>query len=196
MEYPEFRDNISMALTPMVYTARLVKKEHPNAKVVFIGPCAAKKLEASRKSVRSDVDFVLTFEETYGMFVAKSVDFNTLKEKPLDDKTTAAGRGFAVMGGVAQAVVTASKTLAPDREIPVYAAQGLDNCRSMLKLAKMGKFDGYLLEGMACPMGCVSGAGTVESPTKVKALVGMSQKEANKKSSVESEYKDLFNKLD
>ena len=66
----------------------------------------------------------------------------------------------------------------------------------MLKLAKMGKFDGYLLEGMACPMGCVSGAGTVESPTKVKALVGMSQKEANKKSSVESEYKDLFNKLD
>ena len=195
MEYPEFKDNISMAMTPMVYTARLVKKEHPNAKVVFIGPCAAKKLEASRKSVRSDVDFVLTFEETYGMFTAKGVDFNTLKEKPLEDKTTAAGRGFAVMGGVAQAVVTASKTLAPEREIPVYAAQGLDNCRSMLKLAKMGKFDGYLLEGMACPMGCVSGAGTVESPTKVKALVGMSQKEATKKSSVESEYKDLFNKL-
>ena len=196
MEYPEFKDNISMAMTPMVYTARLVKKEHPNSKVVFIGPCAAKKLEASRKSVRSDVDFVLTFEETYGMFLAKDVDFSKLEEAPLKNITTADGRGFAVMGGVAQAVVNAAKIIDPNRQVPVFAAQGLDNCRSMLKLAKMGRYDGYLLEGMACPMGCISGAGTVESSTKVKALVGMSQKEATKKNSTESEYKDMFNKLD
>ncbi len=58
-----------MALTPMTLTARLIKKkQHEKAKVVFIGPCAAKKLEASRKSVRSDVDFVLTFEEMAGDF--------------------------------------------------------------------------------------------------------------------------------
>ena len=49
-------DNISQELTPMVATARIVKKEHPHAKVVFIGPCASKKLEAMRHSVRSDVD--------------------------------------------------------------------------------------------------------------------------------------------
>ena len=57
-----------MSLTPMVLTARMIKKQHPECKVVFIGPCAAKKLEASRRSVRSDVDFVLTFEEVMGMF--------------------------------------------------------------------------------------------------------------------------------
>ena len=195
-EFPEFRENISMAMTPMVYTARLVKKEHPNCKVVFIGPCSAKKLEASRKSVRSDVDFVLTFEELNGMFLAKGVDFNTLKEAPLKNETTADGRGFAVMGGVAQAVVNSAAKIAPDRPIPVYAAQGLENCRSMLKLAKMGKYDGYLLEGMACPMGCVSGAGTIAPATKAKAMVLMSQKETPKKNSVESDYKDLVNKLD
>ncbi len=44
-----------MTLTPMVLTGRMTKKKHPNCKVAFIGPCAAKKLEASRKSVRSDV---------------------------------------------------------------------------------------------------------------------------------------------
>ena len=55
-------DEISQELTPMVATARTIKKEHPDAKVVFIGPCASKKLEASRRSVRSDVDFVVTFE--------------------------------------------------------------------------------------------------------------------------------------
>ena len=196
MEFPEFKENISMAMTPMVYTARYVKKQHPGAKIVFIGPCAAKKLEASRKSVRSDVDFVLTFEELNGMFLAKGVDFKSLKEAPLKNETTADGRGFAVMGGVAQAVVNSAAKIAPDRHIPVYAAQGLDNCRSMLKLAKMGKYDGYLLEGMACPMGCVSGAGTIAPATKAKAMVLMSQKETPKKNSVESEYKDLFDKLD
>ena len=56
-----------MALTPMTLTARLIKKHNPNAKVVFIGPCAAKKLEAMRRSVRSEVDFVLTFEELAGI---------------------------------------------------------------------------------------------------------------------------------
>ena len=63
-----------MALTPMTLTARLIKEQHKNAKVVFIGPCAAKKLEAMRKSVRSEVDFVLTFEEMMGIFEAKDTN--------------------------------------------------------------------------------------------------------------------------
>ena len=71
--FPEYANCISMALTPMVLTARLIKREHPDAKIVFIGPCAAKKLEAMRKSVRSEVDFVLTFEEMDGIFDAKHV---------------------------------------------------------------------------------------------------------------------------
>lgn len=195
-EFPEFKDNISMAMTPMVYTARLVKKLHPESKVVFIGPCAAKKLEASRKSVRSDVDFVLTFEELSGMIAAKGIDLNKLKEAELKDITTADGRGFAVYGGVAQAVVNSAAKIAPDREIKVFAAQGLNNCRQMLKEAKTGKYDGYLLEGMACPSGCVSGAGTLTSPNRAKALIGVSQKEAKLKNSVENEYKDMLEKLD
>jgi len=196
MEYPEHKENISMALTPMVYTARLVKKMHPECKIVFVGPCAAKKLEASRESVRSDVDFVLTFEELNGMFMAKNVDFAKLKQAELKNETTADGRGFAVMGGVAQAVVNACAKIAPDREVKVFAAQGLDNCRKMLKEAVEGKYDGYLLEGMACPMGCVSGAGTITSPNKAKSMVAMSQKETPKKNSNESEYIGMLPKLD
>ena len=196
MEYPDNRENISMALTPMVYTARLVKKMHPECKIVFVGPCAAKKLEASRESVRSDVDFVLTFEELNGMFMAKNVDFAKLKQAELKNETTADGRGFAVMGGVAQAVVNACGKIAPDREVKVFAAQGLDNCRKMLKEAVEGKYDGYLLEGMACPMGCVSGAGTITSPNKAKSMVAMSQKETPKKNSNESEYIGMLPKLD
>ena len=74
-EFPGFAPYISMTMTPMVLTARLQKRRNPGCKIAFIGPCAAKKLEASRRSVRSDVDFVLTFEELRGMFEAKSIDF-------------------------------------------------------------------------------------------------------------------------
>ena len=195
-EFPEFEGNISMAMTPMVLTARLVKKEHPNCKIVFVGPCAAKKLEAQRKSVRSDVDFVLTFEELMGMFVAKKVDFNTLVEKPLANETSASGRGFAVAGGVAQAVVDAVKRINPNLEIKVQSAQGLDNCKKLLQMAKAGKYDGYLLEGMACPMGCISGAGTITQPSKTKVMVELSKKETPVKNSFDSKYKDNVGKLD
>lgn len=68
--FPTMIDNISQELTPMVATARKVKQEQPDAKVVFIRICASKKLEAMRRTVRSDVDFVLTFEELDAMFDA------------------------------------------------------------------------------------------------------------------------------
>ena len=69
--FPDMIGNISQELTPMVATARMVKQEHPESKVVFIGPCASKKLEAMRKTVRSDVDFVVTFEELSAMLTRR-----------------------------------------------------------------------------------------------------------------------------
>ena len=71
---PNLVETVSTALTPMVATARTIKQKHPNSRVVFIGPCASKKLEAMRNSVRSDVDFVITFEELGAMFDAKGID--------------------------------------------------------------------------------------------------------------------------
>ena len=99
--FPEVIDEISNALTPMVATARAARIASPNAKIVFVGPCVAKKLEASRRTVRSEVDFVITFEELAGMFDAKEIDFNTYeKEEELND-AFGAGRGYAVASGVA-----------------------------------------------------------------------------------------------
>ncbi len=169
--FPEFKDCISMALTPMVITARMVKRDHPNARICFIGPCAAKKLEANRRTVRSDVDFVLTFEELQGMFDAKNIDFSAIEADPTDsmDDGTGLGRGFAVGGGVAAAVVEAIRHIDPEREVPIEYGDGLRECRKMLMMAKAGKRDGYLLEGMGCPGGCVAGAGTIR-PVKEGAM--------------------------
>ena len=181
----------------MVATARSIKKEHPNAKVVFIGPCAAKKLEAMRKTVRSEVDFVLTFEELMGLFEAKAVNFADLPDNPEDafNSASADGRGFAASGGVAQAVVNAIKKMDPDREVKVMAAQGLQECKKMLMLAKAGKLNGYLLEGMACPGGCVAGAGTLQNPVKSTAALNKYKASAPEKYSVDSKYEITLNLL-
>ena len=166
--FPKFADCISMTMTPMVLTARLLKQDHPAARICFVGPCAAKKLEASRHSVRSEVDFVLTFEELMGMFEAKQINFDDLPDDPNDNfnNASADGRGFAVSGGVVQAVVNVIKKEDPTREVKVVFAQGLAECKKMMQLAAAGKYNGYLLEGMACPGGCIAGAGTLADPAR------------------------------
>ncbi len=194
--FPTLAPYISMALTPMVLTARLMKKEHKNCRVAFIGPCAAKKLEASRRTIRSDVDFVLTFEELMGMFQAKGINFAEVEPgEPFAD-STAAGRGFAVGGGVAQAVADCIKQIDPDREVKVQSAQGLHDCKRMLMLAKAGKYDGYLLEGMGCPGGCVAGAGTLQPIAKASASVKQYMNKAEHKLASESQYSIALDQLD
>ena len=195
-EFPGFAPYISMTMTPMVLTARLQKRRRPGCRVVFIGPCAAKKLEAIRENIRSDVDFVLTFEELMGMFEAKEVDFENLPEVGAPDEGTAAGRGFAVAGGVAAAVVEVVHEKHPDMDIKVANAQGLRECRKLMNMAKVGKYNGYLLEGMACPGGCIAGAGTILPINEATKGVEASMKLASKKNPLESQYADLAEKLD
>ena len=194
--FPGEAKNISMTLTPMVFTARLMKKKYPGCKVVFVGPCAAKKLEAIRADIRSDVDFVLTFEELQGMFEAKEVDFETIE--PLDplNEGTAAGRGFAVAGGVAKAVEDLVHQTNPEIEVKTARAEGLRDCRKLMTLAKAGKYNGYLLEGMACPGGCVAGAGTLLPVDLAANVVGRYQKEARQESPLDSAYRDVGHELD
>ena len=131
---------------------------------MFIGPCAAKKLEASRRSIRSDIDFVLTFEEVAGMFAAKEVDFNAVE--------------------------------VDEREVKVANAQGLDECVKLLRMAKAGKYDGYLLEGMACPGGCVAGAGTINNPDKSAMEVLKSKKESCFEGAVDTPFIDRLSTLE
>ena len=195
--FPKFADCISMAMTPMVLTARLLKQDHPAARICFVGPCAAKKLEASRHSVRSEVDFVLTFEELMGMFEAKQINFDDLPDDPNDNfnNASADGRGFAVSGGVAQAVVNVIKKEDPTREVKVVSAQGLAECKKMMQLAAAGKYNGYLLEGMACPGGCIAGAGTLADPARSAMMLNKYKAQATMKTAADTPYKDTLDKL-
>ena len=131
----------------MVATARLIKQEHPDASVVFIGPCASKKLEASRRTVRSDVDFVITFEELTGMFEAKGILLDEIKAMDEMKDATAAGRGYGVAGGVANAIKECIEQYYPGTPVNIQHAESLAECKKALLLAKAGKMNGCLIAG-------------------------------------------------
>lgn len=194
--FPKESGNISMTFTPMIYTARLVKREHPQARVVFIGPCAAKKLEAMQEELRNDVDFVLTYEELMGIFEAREIDFSALTDAPDLQDGTRAGRGFAAAGGVAAAVEEILRREHPEIEIKTQRADGLRECRRLLMQAKAGRLDGYLLEGMACPGGCIAGAGTVISEAEAKRKLTEHMAQADASLCTESPYRDMVGRLD
>ena len=191
--FPDMIDEVSQELTPMVATARTIKKEHPNAKVVFIGPCAAKKLEAMRRTVRSDVDFVVTFEELQGMFDAKGIDLSEYEAESSFHNATGAGRGYAVAGGVASAIEKCVNEYYPGEEVKIEHAEGLADCKKILSMAKIGRMNGCLIEGMGCPGGCVAGAGTnipvPKAQKKVKEFVKASSKQLPPKELGEIELK-------
>ncbi len=197
-EFPDNAECISMALTPMTLTARMIRKQHPKARIVFVGPCSAKKLEAMRSSVRSEVDFVLTFEEMAGMMDARDIDYLSLADDNKSDFDVASedARNFAVSGGVANAVANVIRRDHPDAEVKIACAESLDGCRKMMKDAVKGKYPGYLLEGMACPGGCVAGAGTLQSISKSKAAVGRYAKRSPHKNAVDNEFRSLIGELE
>ena len=170
-QFPDLAAEVSQELTPMVATARSIKVNRHNARVVFIGPCAAKKLEASRRTVRSYVDFVITFEELSGMFDAKGIVPDDMEELPVNIKATGAGRGYACSGGVSNAIENCINEYFPGTEVKIQHAEGLADCKKILTLAKAGKLNGYMIEGMGCPGGCVAGVGTIIPPERAKVAV-------------------------
>ena len=121
--------------------------------------------------VQNSVDFVITYEEINAMMIAKGIDLAKLEPTQKLNHASVDGRGFAISGGVLSAVENVVKRLDPDRVIKVEKAQTLSECKKLLMLAKAGKRDGYIIEGMACPGGCVGGAGTIIHQTRASANV-------------------------
>ena len=130
------------------------------------------------------------------MFDAKGVDLSQLPDGEHHRKASSDGRGFAKSGGVAQAVVNHIKRIDPDREVKVVSAEGLDECMKMMKKAVAGEYNGYLLEGMACPGGCIAGAGTLQPYNKAAYSLSVSMKEAPVERCADSAYADLLPTLE
>lgn len=185
--FPELVDQVSDSGSPMKYTAEYIKEKDPDAMVCFVGPCTSKKVEAISTQVKDYVDFVITFEELMGIFVAEGVEPSEMPKVKKEEEASRTARGYAEAGGVAKAVEDAIKELNPELEVKMEGANSLQECKKLIQLAKAGKRDGYLLEGMACPGGCVSGMGTLISLPRVKKALKEYMNEAEYKTPFENE---------
>ncbi|MBQ4093967.1 MAG: 4Fe-4S binding protein [Oscillospiraceae bacterium] len=169
--YPDLEQYISATPSPMLITARAIKAKDPCSKVVFIGPCVAKKMEGAANWSNGAVDYVLTFEELASMLQAKDIIVSACEDADAADAPTADGIGFAVGGGVSRAVAAAIAAANPDAPVDMQRAEGLAECRKLLDTARARRVNGCLLEGMACPGGCVGGAGVILPTTKAALMV-------------------------
>ena len=156
--FPSLTAYISTSLSPAGTLARKIKQDDPTAKVVFIGPCTAKKTEFQRKEYRGLIDSVLTFEELQALIDSKDLDVPSLAEISLDD-ASAFGRRLARTGGLAEAVGAVLERQSPDLAFKPISCSGIEECRAALMRAAKGVLPFNFLEGMACKGGCINGAG-------------------------------------
>ena len=178
--FPNLVDYISHNMSPMAVLAKYIKEKTPDAKVIFIGPCTAKKAEAQLESVKPYVDTVLTFEELQALLDSRNIDIASLEESALDNASYF-GRIFARSGGLTDAAAQAMKEQNIEFEIKPVVCDGIEACRMALLKLNKGVLDGNFIEGMACVGGCIGGAGCLTHGEKSKTDVDKYGREALEK---------------
>ena len=184
--FPKLIPNISHNPSPMAALAKWIKDNDPTAKVVFIGPCVSKKMEAKREEVSPYVDYVLTFEELQALIDSRDIDPTKLEESPLDNASYF-GRIFARVGGLSDAVVQALKEQGSEFVPKSYICDGIENFKVALLKAQSGKADFNFIEGMGCVGGCIGGPCCLTHEVKDKNEVdkyGKSSKEQTIKEAI------------
>ena len=158
-QFPDLSEYISHNLSPMATIAKSIKEKEPTAKVVFIGPCTAKKMEFKKDDVAPFVDSVITFEELQALFDSKDIEIESLPEETIDSASYY-GRIFGRSCGLSEAVAEGIKERGLEGfDLKAVPCDGLDACRVALLKATKRVLDGNFIEGMACVGGCVGGAG-------------------------------------
>ncbi|MBE6785453.1 MAG: 4Fe-4S dicluster domain-containing protein [Ruminococcaceae bacterium] len=178
--FPSLLPHVSHNLSPMAMLAKYIKKSDEKARVVFIGPCTAKKSEAQLETVRPYVDAVLTFEELQALFDSKDVDITALKEDVLDNASYF-GRIFARSGGLSDSVKQALSEQKIDFAVKPVVCDGIEACKIALLKKSKNVLDANFIEGMACVGGCIGGAGCLTHGEKNKAQVDEYGREAFEK---------------
>lgn len=143
--FPSELPLLADVLSPMQAHCASLKKRHPEAKTVFIGPCVAKKDEAEHYA--GIVDAVLTYEELTKWLEAEHIT----PEPDMDETEESRARFFPTTGGIL-------KTMAQNAPGYTYVAiDGVENCMAALRDIESGKVHKCFIEMSACIGSCVGG---------------------------------------
>jgi [FeFe] hydrogenase (group B1/B3) len=152
---------VSHTRSPMHYAAKIARLRYPDARIVFIGPCIAKRKEANDDP---DIDFVMTFEELGACLKGFEIAIEECESTQLDPATKES-RAFGRAGGVIEAVIAQGIKV----DIKAVLIEGLNKkSMSLLKSFCKGKGTGNFVEVMACEGGCIAGPSSYVDPVKGK----------------------------
>lgn len=184
----------SPSVSPMIAAGKVIKEINPEIKVVFIGPCVAKKGEAKMDDIKDAIDYVVTFTELKDIFEVFNIDPSKFHEELSTQYSSKGGRIYGRIGGVSIAVEDAVKEMYPDK-IELFTskqASGIKECKAMLQSALDGKTKARFLEGMGCDGGCVGGPKTIISKEKGKEFIEKYGKESKVNISVNNKIMKKF----
>ncbi|MCK8816624.1 sigma 54-interacting transcriptional regulator [Natroniella sulfidigena] len=149
--YPQLIDNLIPLVSPMVALGKLIKAEKPDSKVVFIGPCIAKKGEIEIKGLKGVIDAVLTFKELKeiyreeGITELKKLNSNEFSQIYLPQKSD----DFALSGGLTSNLNNISSD-------EMLITEGSYNCQELISGVLEDKIEAKLLDILFC-RGCIDG---------------------------------------
>lgn len=195
--YKDLVKDVSPSISPMIASGRVLKKLNPKCKVVFVGPCIAKKAEAKNEDIKGAIDFVLTFEELKGIFDVLNINPKDMEEDFTSEYASREGRLYARTGGVSIAVSEAIETLFPERKgtVKTVQAHGVKQCKELLDKAVNGQIKANFIEGMGCVGGCVGGPKALIPAEEGKKVVDEVAEGSKIKISLNNEWMNKILKL-
>jgi two-component system NtrC family sensor kinase len=151
--HPSLLNNLAPIVSPMIAMGRAIKRHYnPQAKVVFIGPCIAKKAESLHKDTIGVVDAVLTFAEIKGMFDAKGITSINEREEQFSGPRPNLGRLFAISGGLLKIIGLSDDIMLND----VMSVHGRDYVVKILGEFARGEITARFANLYFCH-GCIDG---------------------------------------
>ena len=160
---PELVRYLSPLVSPMVAMSRALRAMEPGIKVVFVGPCVAKKTEAANPDIDGRPDVAITFRELRYLFLRWSIKPERVVPSDFDPPHPGLGGIFPVARGLLQAASIPEDLLANE----VVATDGLKGFTSMLEEFANGTMEARLLELLSCN-GCIAGPGLSSEETLFK----------------------------
>lgn len=153
--YPSLTEYMMPVVSPMIAHGRLIKQIHgEDVKVVFLGPCIAKKEEAIGDSrVFGAVDAILTFEEVEKWFEKEGINVHKCEDRPMDNPPVNVNRLYPISGGVIQSIMTENWI---NNYHKVYV-DGVDACRELFESMEKGELKYCFVEANMCNGGCIKG---------------------------------------
>lgn len=172
----ELKPFVSSTKTPLFYTAEIAREKYPDAKLVFISPCVAKRKEVADNP---NIDFVLNSEEISAIFIGRKIEILDCEEYEIKNPPSKQGRNYALTGGVAGAVTHLIK----NKEIvKPYVINGLnkDSINDLKNFARTSCCpDCNIIEVMACAGGCIGGNATINTLKGAKKIIDNLVKESD-----------------